>query len=46
MVGETPTVIMRLLSNVKTGLDNQVETPLDMLDQDMEQLMHNVVIYL
>lgn len=46
MVGETPSVIMRLLSNVKTGLDNQVETPLDMLDQDMELLMHNVVTYL
>lgn len=46
MVGETPTVIMRLLSNVKTGLDNKVDTPLDMLDQDMELLMHNVVTYL
>lgn len=46
MVGETPSVIMRLLSNVKTGLDNQVDTPLDMLDQDMELLMHNATTYL
>lgn len=46
MVGETPSLIMRLLSNVKTGLENQVDTPLDMLELDMESLDHQGVTYL
>lgn len=46
MVGETPTNIQRVLNNVKSNLEMQVDTPLDTLELDMEYLVPLPVVYL
>lgn len=44
MVGETPTIIRRVLNNVAAALKAGADKPLDCLSNDMEFLVPNLVI--
>lgn len=46
MVGETPTIIRRVLNNVKGAVEVGSDTPLDCLTHDMEYLLPNLVVEL